>query len=222
VSSMGTRKDVVAASSGSIKRTPSIGTSRLLAPTASSLAKRATTSRTLATSSAYGPIQSPLAPVNENSAVRPKVHNDVFSPTRPLAQITNQPLMLRQSPAGLKEKEALGSPSPAPAKSDSTDDGAAEGNPVRKAEVVQAVRPIRKPRISRSKVIARLHSQRGASGSSTSSGASGRSRSSMGAGVRVKPRGSDFSKKPRQSEVARRRSRATGSAIGTSKMAVDA
>ena len=79
--------------------------------------------------------------------------------------------------------------------------------------------PGRKPRISRSKVIAKLASQRAASGSSMSNAASGRTRSSMGAGKRQSVAGAKMArtgdgimvsakKRARQSEYARRRSRA--------------
>lgn len=106
------------------------------------------------------------------------------------------------------------------------------------ANPVVAVRPKalpgRKPRISRSRVIARLASQRAASTSATSAGVAGssgsRTRSSLGAGVGKRPsyggskggRGSaggnvlmSAKKRARQSEYVRRRSRAAaGSAVG--------
>jgi hypothetical protein len=191
--------------------------SRLLAPTASSLAK----------AQAGGPMPPPkkspgLSAVSENQASgssKPALGqimngSTVHQPESPRAvKIFSHPL----SPSTQEQKPSLGAVAAALA-------------PTRKPLAVTAksklLLPTRKPRISRSKVIAKLASQR--AGSSATSGG-GKVRSSMGVGMSLDAgkrqgfggakmgRGSAVAdsavhmsakKRMRQSEYARRRSRA--------------
>lgn len=191
--------------------------SRLLAPTASSLAK----------AQAGGPMPPPkkspgLSAVSENQASgssKPALGQimngpTVHQPESPRAvKIFSHPL----SPSTQEQKPSLGAVAAALA-------------PTRKPLAVTAksklLLPTRKPRISRSKVIAKLASQR--AGSSATSGG-GKVRSSMGVGMSLDAgkrqgfggakmgRGSAVAdsavhmsakKRMRQSEYARRRSRA--------------
>ncbi|KAF7329933.1 SAP domain-containing protein [Mycena kentingensis (nom. inval.)] len=128
VGSMGTRGSH-SSTSGSVRK-PSIGTSRLLAPTASSLAKRASSSN-----ASPSPAPEGLPPVEETAAPQPGVFGSIIN--------TNNPASA--APTNSKTKTTLAA---------------------------------RKPRISRSRVIAKLASQRVASGSSVASASSIASKSS--------------------------------------------
>ncbi|KII91797.1 hypothetical protein PLICRDRAFT_521255 [Plicaturopsis crispa FD-325 SS-3] len=251
VSSIGTRTSLVSNSgvgSTGVKRSGSTvgsmgdkgslrtGTSsRLLAPTASSLAKAQGSVRLSAAHSQehiHG--RSPgLASVAEQ---RSRPTNAEASSSKPaLDQITNSPRPAgtplhspRPGPIFSKPLTAPGSSIPTPVRNQTF--GAAASTLADTKPLVLAPKPKalagRKPRISRSKVIARLASQRAAP---SAEAAAGRTRSSMGAAVRQsagrKSGGGRRSggaevlmsakKRARQSEYARRRSRAgAGSAIG--------
>jgi len=216
VGSLGLKKAV-----GSASRTSSVGTaassssrlsarpstsSRLLAPTASSLAKGAR--RASVAPPAFG-----LKPVTENTT-------KVKEQEKPaLGMITNSPAIngTTQSPRpGPIFSKPLLLPAqsgiPTPIKKRSTEpiaNGMTEdGSSITSANTTAKPRSLngRKPRISRSKVIARLASQRAASGSSTSS------RKSSGG---VKPRGSGAANGGRtRSSLGAKVSRASYSGAG--------
>ncbi|KAF9078395.1 hypothetical protein BDP27DRAFT_1309523 [Rhodocollybia butyracea] len=188
--------------------------SRLLAPTVSSLAKTAGINKL------------------KSVALSPPHVKPSDSPVPP-SKIFSKPLVV-----------PLGSGLPSPIRNGHSQTAVADAS-------VQKQRSLsgRKPRISRSKVIAKLASQRTASGSSQASnsenaGSSAVSlaakRSSLGVGVHKAPRKSiggarrshvgvsgtrtseanvllSAKKRARQSEYARRRSRATGASVGVTR-----
>ncbi|KIM73634.1 hypothetical protein PILCRDRAFT_828931 [Piloderma croceum F 1598] len=191
--------------------------SRLLAPTASSLAKAQT--------------GGPVPPPKKSPALSAVSENQASGSSKPaLGQITNSPTVHQpESPRAVKIFSHPLSPSTQD-ENPSLRAAAAALAPARKPLVATAkakvLLPTRKPRISRSKVIAKLASQR--VGSSAMSGG-GKVRSSMGVGMGMDGRkrqgfggakmgrGSAVAdsavhmsakKRMRQSEYARRRSRA--------------
>lgn len=233
VSSMGARSNVRTSAGNLEKHAAGIPRSRtsstLMAPTASSLAKTNSHSRipvstasrdnsTFIKASANSKQQLAMSP--QPSATSEQRTDSPAHPPRP-GKIFSQPL----------------SPPPAPPPMSLTTtasrivgQAAGERPPTSLKPVVPPkpkVLPGRRPRISRSKVIARLASQRAAgAGASTSAGtgterAGGKVRSSMSAEVAGKTRQSyggtrggdpmmSAKKRVRQSEYARRRSRTTG------------
>ena len=226
VSSMGSKKTFGGTSVTS--RTSSIGsstkissvTSRLLAPTASSLAKangRPSSAGGLKAVSEDLRDQQhpPLGSITNSSALH---STDIASPNS--SKIFSKPLILPQK-SGI----------PAPVKNQGIASSDSTTLPSR-ANSIQRSLTGRKPRISRSKVIARLASQRAAGGNGNglnvtggntgarltpraSNETSGRTRSSLGAkGSGAKSRASDegrvllsAKKRARQSEYARRKSK---------------
>ena len=232
VSSLGTRGSLASAASGDVektgpvKRMSSVSSSRLLAPTASSLARRPSQgSHRAGASGRPGTAQgqgkdttSSLNAVAEDGSVAA------------LGPITNKPGVLGRQPqlpppaVGKIFSKPLGVP---PAERGNASVAGAGAGPTKSVGLKPKVLPGRKPRISRSRVIARLASQRVASGSgvgvkgvgSVGDGTSvtARTRSSLGAAKRRSfaggkgARGSDVvmsaKKRARQSEYARRKSR---------------
>ena len=224
VSSMGSKKTFGAASvtsrtsTGSSSRLSSI-TSRLFVPTASSLAK--TNERPSSSAGGLKAVSEdqqhpPLGTITNSSALQSA---DTTSPDS--RKIFSKPLLLPQRsgiPAPVKNQRIASS-------SDSTT--------LARANSIQRSLTGRKPRISRSKVIARLASQRAASengngnsGAKLASGdsnddTSGRTRSSLGVnvsrasyggGTRSRASGGgrvllSAKKRARQSEYARRKSK---------------
>jgi hypothetical protein len=240
ISSMGSKKafagpvaTLKASNTGSSSSRLSTSSSRLLAPTASSLAKG---HRASAATAALKPVVEVQASKKATANVQPKV----TQPGTPdaLSQITNSPAAAKPSgpfsprPGGVFTRPLdLPSGIPTPVKKRTTP-AAGPSNEGEGATPVIRQRSLagRKPRISRSKVIARLASQRaaGASGSSGSaiaprSSNGGKTRSSFGA----KAQRSSFTggssgnvlmsakKRARQSEYARRRSRRADSGGGS-------
>ncbi|KAF9485662.1 hypothetical protein BDN70DRAFT_988593 [Pholiota conissans] len=245
VSSMGSKKVMSTSSIASRKSTAGTSTSRLsvasrlLAPTASSLAKTHRNSKVPSSSSLkphpetrnQSPAPTALGMITNNPSVTsPKsgTPHNTFSPRR--GGIFSTPLKL-PSQSGI----------PTPVKkrttpSGGTQDGGAVDGQEQSKPVVRSLNG-RKPRISRSKVIAKLASQRAASNRvvSGSSAAGGRpsgltprvsgaktrssigakvSRASYGGGSRARPSAGgagnvllSAKKRARQSEYARRRSR---------------
>ncbi|KAI6126648.1 hypothetical protein F5141DRAFT_998079 [Pisolithus sp. B1] len=172
--------------------------STLMAPTASSLAKMT--------------IRHPASITNGTWSPQ--------SPRSPTSKIFSQPL----SPATMRPPMSLTAAAECIVKSDVEVGPAASSSSKPPIPPKPKVLPGRKPRISRSKVIARLASQRAAEATTFTAGASasrGKTRSSIGAGVSGKTRLSrggaksgdvlmSAKKRVRQSEYARRRSQATG------------
>ncbi|KAI6130898.1 hypothetical protein EDD17DRAFT_1812121 [Pisolithus thermaeus] len=142
------------------------------------------------------------------------------SPRSPTSKIFSQPL----SPATMRPPMSLTAAAECIVKSGVEVGPAASSSSKPPIPPKPKVLPGRKPRISRSKVIARLASQRAAEATTFAAGASasrGKTRSSIGAGVSGKTRLSRGGAKSgdvlmsakmrvRQSEYARRRSQATG------------
>lgn len=226
VSSMGTRGSSasVNASTGvgsvGIKRTAGTNpstrsrtSSRLLAPTASSLAKAQGSSMRLS------PSTEQVSSVRKSPGLLSSVsENQASGGSKPaLGQITNSPSSVHPQGHGKIFSQPL---SPSTQNHDVTAVAVALApKPLITAKT--KLLPTRKPRISRSKVIAKLASQRTAGFSSSS----GKTRSSMGAGKRQSMGGAKMGrggsagagdsgvmmsakKRARQSEYARRRSRA--------------
>jgi hypothetical protein len=186
IGSMGVRKGVVgasrtssmgaAASTSSSSRVPtrSSTSSRFLAPTASSLAKTARQSSAVSSSSPASELKKivkdkedqtdkpALGPITNTSAVHRK--ETMLSPS----VIFSKPLLLPSQCKKLCPEDA----------------GDFSSNAASSKVNVKVKRTLsgRKPRISRSKVIARLASQRAASGNSISSSRSSSSELSSGAG----------------------------------------
>ncbi|KIJ64787.1 hypothetical protein HYDPIDRAFT_187661 [Hydnomerulius pinastri MD-312] len=228
VSSMGARSNIRASAtslqrpSGSIARSRTSST--LMAPTASSLAKANSHSR----------IPVSVMSHNENATLNraggtSKSQKEVASPLSDAAldQITNSPRSPARSPRPTKIfSQPLTSPAPRPPMSLTAAAASIVGPAAGEASSSKPplppkpkVLPGRRPRISRSKVIAKLASQRAAESSGGTEKAKGKTRSSMGAGVAGKTRQShsgtrgdnvlmSAKKRARQSEYARRRSRA--------------
>ena len=227
VSSMGSKKTFGGASvtsrtssTGSSSRMSSI-TSRLFAPTASSLAKangRPSSSGGGLKAVSEDQQHPPLGTITNSSAL----HSADITPANS-KKIFSKPLLLPQR-SGI----------PAPVKNQRI--ASSDSMTLAKANSIQRSLTGRKPRISRSKVIARLASQRAASGNGLnvtceSSGAklaprasndtSGRTRSSLGVkvsrashggGTKSRASGGESvllsaKKRARQSEYARRRSK---------------
>ncbi|KAF8843473.1 hypothetical protein BDN67DRAFT_1000891 [Paxillus ammoniavirescens] len=207
---------------GSLPRSRTSST--LMAPTASSLAKSNTHSR----------IPVPITSHSENgtltkASTSSRSHHTALSPqpNAALEQITNSPRSPAQSQRTKIFSQPLVSP---PARfpmslaaaatsivSQVADDVSSASSSKPPVPQKPKVLPGRRPRISRSKVIAKLASQRAAGASEGTEKAGGKTRSSMGAGVAGKTRqsggmGGDVvmsaKKRARQSEYARRRSRA--------------
>ncbi|KAI0319347.1 hypothetical protein OF83DRAFT_1170302 [Amylostereum chailletii] len=238
VSSMGARRSAAGAratssigTAGSKAPAPSLASvsSRLFAPTASSLAKTR-----IAVRSSQENAGSTL-----NSVKSPK-------PSRysALSQITNSPPSspAKRTPGKIFSKPLSPTMIPSPVKPTSLSAAASTlasmGSPLPGSTSTAPAKPkavmARKPRISRSRVIAKLGAQRAAAQASSSSASSDRrvsaiaprTRSSVGTGIRRShgggkaTRGSDVllsaKKRARQSEYMRRKSRAGGSAVGTS------
>lgn len=205
-------------------------TSTLMAPTASSLAKTINHSRIPVSTASH----------SENSTLtRTTSSKQPFAmspqPSATLEQITNSPRSPAHSPRPAKIfSQPLSPPPVGPPMSLTTAATSIVGrsargtssSPVKPSMPPKAkVLPGRRPRISRSKVIARLASQRAAGASSSATAGTpkpgGKVRSSMGAEVAGKTqsysgaRGGGLlmsaKKRVRQSEHARRRSRAIGS-----------
>lgn len=214
-------------------------TSTLMAPTASSLAKINSHSR-IPVSTASHNENSTLTKATTSSKQRLAMSPQ---PSVTLDQITNSPRSAAHSPRPAKIFSQPLSPPPAHAPMSLTTAATTIVGQAAQQKSSSSVKspappkakvlPGRRPRISRSKVIARLVSQRAAgAGSSMSAGtggAGGKVRSSMGAGMAGKAsqshggaRGGDMlmsaKKRVRQSEYARRRSRATA---GEERMDVD-
>ena len=272
VSSLGTRgsvgrgADVGSTGSkvvaGTSERKRVLSSSRLLAPTASSLAKGGAATR--------AGISTGLSAVVEDRSVAERHTFAAVTATTSqavpstLQQITNSPtaigrLVPPQSshPGGVFSKPLTlpGSPSSIPTSREAPSSFIAAGTALAGPGLLEAkkcpapasasvsqpkhkVLAGRKPRISRSKVIAKLASQRVAGGHGSGSGAGsnaggsgsggGRSRSSLGAKVQRQSYGGgkagvrvtgdvmmSAKKRARQSEYARRRSRAAGgSSVG--------
>jgi hypothetical protein len=233
VSSMGSKKPLGGASAssrssatGSFSRFSSI-TSRLFAPTASSLAKANGRPSTGGPSTGAGGLKAvsqdrqhpPLGAITNSTALRSAEASSANS-----SKIFTKPLLLPQHsgiPTPVKNRRV--------ASSDSTT--------LARANSIQKSLTGRKPRISRSKVIARLASQRAARENGNENGPSGnrgtgstprgskdpsgRTRSSLGAqvsrasyggGMRARASGgggvtTSAKKRARQSEYARRKSR---------------
>ena len=228
VSSMGSKKTVGGASvssrssaTGSFSRFSSI-TSRLFAPTASSLAKangRPSTGTGELKAASEDRQHPPLGAITNGAALHSA---EASSPNS--SKIFTKPLLLPQHsgiPTPVKNRRV--------ASSDSTT--------LARANSIQKSLTGRKPRISRSKVIARLASQRAARGNENENGPSGnrgagltprsskdpsgRTRSSLGAqasrasyggGTRARASGGggvtmSAKKRARQSEYARRKSK---------------
>ncbi|KAI0059981.1 hypothetical protein BV25DRAFT_1828401, partial [Artomyces pyxidatus] len=213
--------------------------SRLFAPTASSLAKTRTSlpSQAKASGSLIARAAAPKSPAASGHSALDQITN---SPRAPASR--------KESPGKIFSKplSAASSPSliPSPVRPTSLTAAASTiaglGSPTpSKPPSAIAAKPkglaARKPRISRSRVIAKLGAQRAAAAAASSSvnprvsESTGRTRSSIGAaaarrsygGVKSgKARGSDVlmsaKKRARQSEYMRRRSRAAGSAVGAS------
>ncbi|KAH7883053.1 hypothetical protein F5I97DRAFT_1930644 [Phlebopus sp. FC_14] len=227
VSSMGARTSI-RASTASLHTRPASSivrsrkSSTLLAPTASSLAKTITHSRI----PLPGPSQSENANVNK-AAGSSKYQKDAI-PTRrvesgsALERITNSPRGSAPSPGPKKFfTQPLVSPSPvtfAAATVGVSDPARTEVSSKPLVPPKPKVLPGRRPRISRSKVIAKLVSQRAAEATAGNAKDTGKTRSSMGAALAGRTRqshggrGGDVlmsaKKRARQSEYARRRSRA--------------
>ena len=228
VSSLGTRGSLTSANTGAgagnkgLNRTGStVGTtsvstrsrtSRLLAPTASSLARAQDNGTRLLPSTEQ-------APSRKSPGLSSVFGGQLSGSSKSvLTQIMNSPTPSNtQSPRG---GGVFSQPLSPPAKNQNPSLGAAAAtlNQKRPVPVKPKVLPGHKPRISRSKVIAKLASQRAASGSSTGNG---KTRSSMGTGKRQSLGGAKIGrgnavgdnvlmsakKRVRQSEYARRRSR---------------
>ncbi|KIK61345.1 hypothetical protein GYMLUDRAFT_260864 [Collybiopsis luxurians FD-317 M1] len=229
VSSIGTRGSLSRPGGSTVPST----SSRLLAPTASSLAKTATLNK-LKSNTLNVPTTKPLSdssPSTSNSNPSPNVNTNTNASPAP-GKIFSKPLVV-----------PIGSGLPSPVRS-----GSSQTVPTKSRSLSG-----RKPRISRSKVIAKLASQRTASGSSSSGHAGGSGsgsgsgsgpsssaavnlaakRSSLGVGVHKAPRKSvggarrshvgvtgarssevsvllSAKKRARQSEYVRRKSRVGG------------
>ncbi|KIK98880.1 hypothetical protein PAXRUDRAFT_623520 [Paxillus rubicundulus Ve08.2h10] len=227
-SSIGVRSSIRASAGSLQKPAGSLPRSRtsstLMAPTASSLAKTNTHSR----------IPIPITSHSENGTLTKASasfrHQQIGPSPQPnaaLEQITNSPRSPVHSPRTKIFNQPLVSPPTGPPMSlaaaatsivGRVTDEASLALPA-KTSVPQKLKvlPGRRPRISRSKVIAKLASQRAAGASEGIEKAGGKTRSSMGAGVAGKTRqsggrGGDVvmsaKKRARQSEYARRRSRA--------------
>jgi hypothetical protein len=245
VSSMGSKKTFGGASftsrtssTGSSSRVSSI-TSRLFAPTASSLAKangRPSSSTGGLKAVSEDQQHPPLGTITNTSALH---STDITSANS--TKIFSKPLLLPQR---------SGIPAPVKDQRIASNDSAT----LARANSIQRSLTGRKPRISRSKVIARLASQRAASGNGNvtcenggaklapraSNDTSGRTRSSLGAKVSrssygggAKSRASgggvllSAKKRARQSEYARRKSKVVIAPLvldgrSTSEMDVDA
>ncbi|KAL4067410.1 hypothetical protein V8B97DRAFT_914919 [Scleroderma yunnanense] len=262
VSSMGTRTSIrssvvnnhVKASGSTARSRPS---STLMAPTASSLAKVASLARGTSHAENAGSIRGGASKAHTQRDVTPRPAPS--SPT--LGQITNSPLTPRSPPGKVFSQplspmtmrpisltaaaESIIKPRSAAGPAESSSAAApSESKPPIPPK--PKVLPGRRPRISRSKVIARLASQReaevtrsgvagtGAGAGKSTGAARGKTRSSIGAGVAGRRRLSHGSgpksgdvlisakKRARQSEYARRRSRAIGASEDESRsMEVD-
>ena len=203
VSSMGSRQTSGSASRTSTTRTAGSSlsstkqlsrlSSRLFAPTASSLAKAA--HRTSTSGNALSLSSSSVVNAETGEHANHDKEEQLEKPT--LGLITNSPALRSEtgsvvSPShlgGIFSKPLLlpaGSRIPSPVKRGPTNTGVEENlssNASKASIQLKRTASGRKPRISRSKVIARLASQRAASGSSTSSSHSSGSNSSI-----LKPR----------------------------------
>lgn len=232
VSSTGAKSNIGTSAANLQKHTASIPrlrtSSTLMAPTASSLAKTNSHSR-IPVSTASHSENSTFTKASTSSKQRFAMSPQ---PSATLEQITNSPRSPAHSPRPAKIfSQPLSPPPTHPPMSLTTAATSIVGQATKERSSSSLKPPIppktkvlpgRRPRISRSKVIARLASQRAAgSGSSASAGterAGGKVRSSMGAEVAGKARpsygsarGGDMmisvKKRVRQSEHARRKSR---------------
>ncbi|KAI6141780.1 hypothetical protein BKA82DRAFT_4198022 [Pisolithus tinctorius] len=203
--------------------------STLMAPTASSLAKMTTRHPASLHSENVGSVRSGATKAGKDVTRIP-------APSSPaLGQITNGSWS-PQSPRSPTSKIFSQPPSPGTmrplmsltAAAESIVNASSSSSSKPPVPPKPKVLPGRKPRISRSKVIARLASQRAAEANAPSGGGAGagpsrgKTRSSIGAGVSGKTRVSrggaksgdmlmGAKRRARQSEYARRRSQATGS-----------
>ncbi|KDR77256.1 hypothetical protein GALMADRAFT_225367 [Galerina marginata CBS 339.88] len=243
------------AGSGSGSGSSRLSTSRLFAPTASSLAK-ATRSSSAAAGMSLKPVvedkdtkqTQALGAITNSPAVHSPAMSAATSPSGPFSPrqggIFSKPLLLPQQsgiPTPVKRRNLSGESS---SSNGAREDGTSAKPNSNSTGTVGSTRTRslngRKPRISRSKVIARLASQRAASGSSVASVASslapkprasgsGKTRSSLGAkvsrasyggGIRSRASGGgggvllSAKKRARQSEYARRRSRVGPLSLG--------
>ena len=246
VSSMGAKPNIRPSATSLQKQPTGIPrlrtTSTLMAPTASSLARMST--QRMPTGTAAHNESGTATKASTSSKLRFAMSPQ---PSATLEQITNSP----QSPAQVARPGKIFSQplSPSPVRptmplttaaasivGQATEGKVGSGSTVKAGSPSKAkVLPGRRPRISRSKVIARLASQRAAGSGSSGSGsgvarAGGKVRSTMGADAAGKSRqsyagarGTDVlmsaKKRVRQSEHARRRSRAM--AHDGSRMDVD-
>ena len=196
--SMGVKKVMPGGSSSSVaSRTSSrlsTTSSRLFAPTASSLAKTSRTSGTgLKSVSEDRSSQKALGSITNSPTVAASSGPSPAVPFSPKSGgIFSKPLLLPQQsgiPTPVKKRTLSG---------DTTNTAAEDGvssptkGPAPSSGTMTRARSLngRKPRISRSKVIARLASQRAAS---TSSGSTSSGNTSSGSGVRLAPRASNGS-----------------------------
>ncbi|KAI6018354.1 hypothetical protein EDC04DRAFT_3093303 [Pisolithus marmoratus] len=203
--------------------------STLMAPTASSLAKMTTRHPASVHSENVGSVRGGASKTGKDvtrpapsSPALSQITNGTWSPQSPrspTSKIFSQP----PSPTTMRPPMSLTAAAESIVKSGSATSSSSKPPIPPKPKVL----PGRKPRISRSKVIARLASQRAAEtsavGGGTSAGAPrGKTRSSIGAAVSGKTRLSrggaksgdvlmSAKKRVRQSEYARRRSQANGS-----------
>ncbi|KAF9224932.1 hypothetical protein BS17DRAFT_751942 [Gyrodon lividus] len=230
VSSIGAKSNIRASAASLHKPTGSISRSKtsstLMAPTASSLAKTNSHSRIPVAVMSYNEnttlMKASASSSNQQAASSPQ-------PSAALDQITNSSRSPVQSPGTKIFSLPLSSPLAGPAMSFAAAAVSIVGQAANEASLASSSKPPippkpkilpgRRPRISRSKVIAKLASQRAAGASGGTEKANGKTRSSMGAGLAGKTRqshgggrGGDVlmsaQKRARQSEYARRRSHA--------------
>ncbi|KAG6329280.1 hypothetical protein ID866_9809 [Astraeus odoratus] len=253
-SSLGTRASIrSSAANPPAKVTGSMVRSRpsstLMAPTASSLAKMTRPSASshnhenvgsirgggISSKIQTGPVPSSPATALGQITNSPRSPQASRSPTGKVFSQPLSPLTIRPPMSLTAAAESIAKPGSGPAGSMSSSKPPIPPKP--------KVLPGRRPRISRSKVIARLASQRAAEAGAASVGAGagagastsaqrGKTRSSMGAGVAGRGRSShggpksgdvlmSAKRRARQSEYARRRSRAIASEDGSQSMDMD-
>lgn len=206
--------------------------STLMAPTASSLAKMTTRHSASLHNENVGSVKGGATKTGKDVTRLPVPSSPALgqitngtcspqSPRSPTSKIFSQPL----SPATMRSPMSLTAAAESIVKSGIEVGPAASSSSKPPIPPKPKVLPGRKPRISRSKVIARLASQRAAEATAFGAGVGasrGKTRSSIGAGVSGKTRLSrggaksgevlmSAKKRARQSEYARRRSQATGS-----------
>lgn len=234
-SSMGAKSKTSAAAANLQKHTTAIPrwrtSSTLMAPTASSLAKTNSHAR-MPVSPASLNENSTVTKAGANAKQRPPMSPQ---PSATLEQITNSPQSLAQITRSTKIfSQPLSPPRMRPLMSLTAAATSIVGQALREEKSSLSLKPSdpvgakvlagpsRRPRISRSKVIARLASQRAAGSGSGSGAGGGKVRSSMGAEVAGKARqsyagarGGDLlmsaKKRLRQSEYVQRRNRAIAS-----------